>query len=123
LNLLKKLMQNQELAESMKFDKGPDFLLKKKENPAFVLRRLPSTIGNSAHSQKEPFYYDEVSLSIFTEQFLDYFIEESFKKVMRKRENSTTKIKILKDVIQLVETDRVVFKFYNQIVQRFLSPK
>ena len=123
LNLLKKLMQKQELADSMKFDKGPDIPLKKKENLPTALRRLPSTFLNTARSQNEPFYYDEVSLSIFTEQFLDYFIEESFKKVMRKRENSTTKIKILRDVIQLVETDRVVFKFHNQIVQRFLNTK
>jgi hypothetical protein len=84
---------------------------------------MPSTFINTARSQNEPYYYDEISLANFTEQFLDYFIEDSYKKVMRKRENSTTKIKILRDVIQLIETDRVVLKFHNQMVVRFMNKK
>lgn len=87
LNLLKKLMQKQELADSMKFDKGPDIAIKSKEKLPTVLKRLPSTIINTARTQNEPFYYDAVSFSTFTEQFLDYFLEESYKKVMRKRDN------------------------------------
>jgi hypothetical protein len=83
----------------MKFEKGPDIPAKKKGNLPTVLRRLPSTILNTGRTLNDHFYYDEVSLSIFTEHFLDFFIEESYKKVMRKRDNSTTKIKVLKDII------------------------
>ena len=123
LNLLKKLMQKNELSDSMKFDKAPDIPIKSKEKLPTVLKRLPSTILNTARTQNDPFYYDEISFSVFTEQFLDYFVEESYKKVMRKRDNQTTKIKILKDVIQLIETDRVVFKFFNQMVMVFMNKK
>jgi hypothetical protein len=116
-------MQKNELSDSMKFDKAPDIPIKSKEKLPTVLKRLPSTILNTARTQNDPFYYDEISFSVFTEQFLDYFVEESYKKVMRKRDNQTTKIKILKDVIQLIETDRVVFKFFNQMVMVFMNKK
>ena len=107
----------------MKFEKAPDTPLKKKDSLPTTFKRMPSTFINTARSQNEPYYYDEISLANFTEQFLDYFIEDSYKKVMRKRENSTTKIKILRDVIQLIETDRVVLKFHNQMVVRFMNKK
>jgi hypothetical protein len=50
LNLFKKLIQNQELADSMKFEKGPDIQAKKKGNLPTVLRRLPSTILNTGRT-------------------------------------------------------------------------
>jgi hypothetical protein len=109
----------------MKFDKPPYTVNKKKEpftrKNQLATERLPTLIISAVRQLNDPFYYDEVSLSIFTEQFLDFFIEESYKKVMRKRENSTTKIKILKDIVLLLETDRVVFKFHNKLVLRYLK--
>ena len=97
LNLLKLLISKQELQESMKFEK-PLLSNTKKSDRLSQAQQSDKVVQNLMISANRyldnRFYYDEVSLMTFTEHFLDFFIEESYKKVLRKREQTSTKMKI-----------------------------
>lgn len=67
-----------------------------------------------------PIYFDEVSLSKFTEEFLDIIIQNGYSKIT-KASGATGCSKFLQEIILLLEIDRVLLKSYNEVVSQFFD--
>ena len=109
----------------MKFER-PLLMTKAKKSETisqFSDKTVKELMFSANAAETNHFYYDEVSLSAFTEIFLDFFIKESHKNVMRKRDQVSTKLKVIRDILLLLETDRALLKFHNCLVLRYLQNK
>ena len=75
-----------------------------------------------ANYQINPIYYDEVSLGKFTESFLDTIIEDTYAETTKAdTKGSTNNGNYLKEIVMAMEIDRVIFKFYNGVINQFLT--
>ena len=76
-----------------------------------------------------PIYQDELALSRFLEEYLDYFIEYIFKQeqMLYERNQTTDEVssstKVLSDIIMLMEVDRVVLKSFNTLIAMMIYPE
>lgn len=94
------------------------------------LRNAPYTSGSNtskaeqqqkshfmANYQINPTYYDEVSLGKFLESFLDTIIEDIYATTVKANKKGTTNNgTYLKEIVMTMEIDRVIFKFYNGLI-------
>ena len=75
-----------------------------------------------------PVYMDELSLSRFIEEYLDYFVDYLCKQehILFERhaspDDASSSAKILSDLIKLLEVDRVSFKSYNTLIAMIIHP-
>lgn len=64
-------------------------------------------------------YYDQVFLGRFTEEFLDSLIDESY--LMVAGHPLKASYKYLREIIMMLEIDRCLIKFINEVVQNFID--
>ena len=73
-----------------------------------------------------PVYIQELALSKFIEEYLDFFVPklyEHYNAYVEVNEKSVTPaIKVLNDILMILETDRLIIKTYNGLVANEINP-
>ena len=94
------------------------------------MTRQDSVQGNVvADTSSIPVYQDELALSRFLEEYLDYFVEYIFKQrdIMqdpnKSQEEQSSETKVLLDLVKIFEMDRVVLKSFNTLVAMMILPE
>ena len=81
--------------------------------------------GANLNESAAPIYQDELALSKFLEEYLDTFTDYVFKqfdqmftdgKSKQLRDDASSSSKVLRDLIMIMEVDRVALKVYNTLV-------
>ena len=93
------------------------------------MERKESSATNQNDPGQIPVYQDELALSKFLEEYLDYFVDYIFKQeqMLYERNQSTADVssstKVLSDLIMIMEVDRVVLKAFNTLVAMIIHPE
>ena len=75
-----------------------------------------------ANYQINPTYYDEVSMGKFIESSLDTIIEDIYATTVKAdKKGASNNGTYLKEIVMVMEIDRVIFKFYNSLINQFLT--
>ena len=71
-------------------------------------------------SKMTPIYMEELALSRFIEDYLDFMIPDIYKQYNGYAETGDKSVsaatKVMNDIVMILETDRVIIKTYNALV-------
>ena len=73
-----------------------------------------------------PIYLEELALSRFIEEYLDFMIPEVYKQYNGYAETGDKSVsastKVLNDIVMIMETDRVLIKTFNALIALCIYP-